>query len=124
MNDSRCELGMIGLGVMGRNFLLNIADHGHSTVGYDRDPDKVAALRLEGDERRITAADNIEEFVSRLEKPRAIMILVPAGAPVDSVIGELLPRLDAGDVVIDAGNSHFPDTDLPPKRCGNTACCF
>ena len=103
---------MIGLGVMGRNLLLNMADHGFSVAGYDKDTTKVAALRKESGERKIRGAENIVDFIALLRKPRAVVMLVPAGAPVDSVIKDLLPYLDKGDLIIDAGNSYFKDTDM------------
>ncbi|MGO9417210.1 MAG: NADP-dependent phosphogluconate dehydrogenase [Syntrophobacteraceae bacterium] len=106
------EIGMVGLGVMGRNFLLNMADHGYAVAGYDKDRTKLDALRQESAERNIYGAVDIPDFVALLRKPRAIMMLVPAGAPVDSVISNLLPHLDKGDLIIDAGNSYFKDTDL------------
>ena len=103
---------MVGLGVMGRNFLLNMADHGFSVAGYDKDIAKVEALRQESKDRGVRGAADIQEFIALLRKPRAVMMLVPAGAPVDSVIKDLLPHLDKGDLIIDAGNSYFKDTDL------------
>ena len=103
---------MVGLGVMGRNLLLNMADHGFSVAGYDKDATKVEALRAESKQHDIRGAGDIKEFIALLRKPRAIMMLVPAGAPVDSVIKDLLPRLDKGDLIIDAGNSYFKDTDV------------
>jgi len=103
---------MVGLGVMGRNFLLNMADHRFSVAGYDKDPAKVEALRQESKERDVRRAADIKEFLTLLRRPRAVMMLVPAGAPVDSVIKDLLPHLDKGDLIIDAGNSYFKDTDL------------
>jgi len=107
-----CEIGMIGLGVMGRNFLLNIADHGFPVAGYDKDGSKVDTLRQESKNRDIQVVDNINEFIALLRKPRAIMMLVPAGAPVDSVIKDLTEHLQPGDLIIDAGNSYFKDTNL------------
>jgi 6-phosphogluconate dehydrogenase len=107
-----CELGMVGLGVMGRNLVLNMADHGFSVAGYDKDASKVAALQTEAANQAVCAADDIASFIAALRRPRAIMMLVPAGAPVDSVIKDLLPHLDRGDLIIDAGNSYFKDTDL------------
>jgi 6-phosphogluconate dehydrogenase len=106
------EIGMVGLGVMGRNLLLNMADHGFSVAGYDKDAAKVEALRQEAKERNVRGSVDIKEFISLLRRPRAVMLLVPAGAPVDSVITDLLPHLDKGDLIIDAGNSYFKDTDL------------
>jgi 6-phosphogluconate dehydrogenase len=77
---------MIGLGVMGRNFALNMADHGFSVAGYDRDPTKVAALHREAGEAPVRGVAELKEFTALLHKPRAIMLLVPAGPPVDAVI--------------------------------------
>lgn len=106
-----CELGMIGLGVMGRNLVLNMADHGFSIAGYDKDQTKVDALRKETGNRAIHCASDLSEFMNLLQRPRAVMMLVPAGAPVDSVINALLPYLEPGDLIIDGGNSYFKDTD-------------
>src|SRR5208283_4642629 len=105
MDTGRHELGMIGLGVMGRNMLLNMADHGFPVAGYDKDPAKVEALRKESG-GNVHSAGDIHEFIGLLRAPRAVMMLVPAGPPVDSVIADLLPLLDRGDLVIDAGNSY------------------
>ncbi|MHB8520005.1 MAG: NADP-dependent phosphogluconate dehydrogenase [Limisphaerales bacterium] len=110
--EQKADLGMVGLGVMGRNLVLNMADHGFSVAGYDKDETKVEALRKESAERNIVCAANVSDFVALLRKPRAIMMLVPAGAPVDSVIKDLSPHLEKGDLIIDAGNSYFKDTDL------------
>jgi 6-phosphogluconate dehydrogenase len=112
MNQSGYEIGMVGLGVMGRNLLLNMADHGYSVAGYDVDSTKVEALRREAERRDIRGAESLAEFASSLRGPRAVMMLVPAGPPVDSVIKDLLPHLARGDLIIDGGNSHFKDTDL------------
>ena len=111
-NQEQCEIGMVGLGVMGRNLLLNMADHGFAVAGYDNDKDKVESLRKESKEQHVYGATTIEEFLQLLRKPRAIMLLVPAGQPVDSVIKKLLPHLQPGDLIIDAGNSHFTDTNI------------
>jgi 6-phosphogluconate dehydrogenase len=118
METERHEIGMIGLGVMGRNMLLNMADHGFPVAGYDKDPGKVEALQKESAEHDIHSAANIKDFIGRLRRPRAIMMLVPAGPPVDSVIADLLPHLETGDLIIDAGNSYFKDTNL---RASNLA---
>ncbi len=112
MKSQQYEIGMVGLGVMGRNLVLNMADHGFPVAGYDKDAAKVEALRMESAERKISGAGNIVDFIALLHKPRAIMMLVPAGAPVDSVIKDLLPHLDQDDLIIDAGNSYFKDTDV------------
>ena len=112
METERHEIGMIGLGVMGCNMLLNMADHGFPVAGYDKDPGKVEALQQESAEHDIHSAANIKDFIGLLRRPRAIMMLVPAGPPVDSVIADLLPHLETGDLIIDAGNSYFKDTNL------------
>lgn len=111
MNDSLFDFGMIGLGVMGRNFLLNMADHGFSVVGLDKDDKKAVSLEKEASAgTSVKGVTNAEDFVSALSHPRCIMMLVPAGKPVDSVIEEFLPLLKAGDLLIDGGNSHYIDT--------------
>jgi 6-phosphogluconate dehydrogenase len=106
----RYEIGMVGLGVMGRNLLLNMADHGFSGAGYDKDLGKVEALRKETADRNICMAENMNDFIGLLRPPRAVMMLVPAGAPVDSLIDDLLMHVQPGDLIIDAGNSYFKDT--------------
>ena len=105
------DFGLIGLGVMGRNFILNVADHDFSASGLDLDNEKVAALKEESGGNQVFATTKIDEFVSSLKTPRVVMMLVPAGNPVDSVIEDLLPHLEKGDIIIDGGNSHFDDTD-------------
>ncbi|HMS38848.1 MAG TPA: NAD(P)-binding domain-containing protein, partial [Pyrinomonadaceae bacterium] len=108
------QFGMIGLGTMGRNFLLNVAEKGFSGVGYDLDESKRQLLLEEGKEFNLQTAENLPDFLEKLESPRKIMILVPAQV-VDFVINDLLNILDAGDIVIDGGNSHFPDTERREK---------
>ncbi len=108
---NKAQFGMVGLGTMGRNFLLNVAEHGFACVGYDLDAAKRELLIEEGAGMKVTAAENIGAFVENLETPRKIMLLVPAGKIVDGVIENLLPYLDKGDIIIDGGNSHFVDTE-------------
>ncbi len=105
------NFGMIGLGTMGRNLLLNMGDHGVAGAGYDKDATKGALLEEEGKGLKVKGFTDIKEFTASLTSPRAIMMLVPAGKIVDSVIEELLPLLDKGDILIDGGNSHFTDTN-------------
>ncbi|MCP9234618.1 NADP-dependent phosphogluconate dehydrogenase [Lewinella sp. JB7] len=111
MDQQLYDFGMIGLGVMGRNFLLNVADDGFGALGTDIDEDSVSALNSEGKDMRVKGVGTQKEFVSLLSKPRKIMMLVPAGKIVDNVIEGLLPLLDEGDILIDGGNSHYDDTD-------------
>jgi 6-phosphogluconate dehydrogenase len=105
------DLGMVGLGVMGRNLLLNLADHGFHLLGRDTDPAKVKSLVDEAKSDRVDATTDLAVFVSKLKLPRAIILLVPAGKIVDAALKELTPLLSPGDLVIDAGNSQFKDTD-------------
>ncbi|WP_222984472.1 NADP-dependent phosphogluconate dehydrogenase [Flagellimonas meishanensis] len=106
------DFGLVGLGVMGRNFILNVADNGFTAFGNDLDEEKVNALIEEGgDTKRVNAHTNVETFVGALTTPRKIMLLVPAGKIVDKVIETLLPHLDEGDIIIDGGNSFYTDTD-------------
>ncbi|PRX54391.1 NADP-dependent phosphogluconate dehydrogenase [Flagellimonas meridianipacifica] len=106
------DFGLVGLGVMGRNFILNVADNGFTAFGNDLDKEKVNALIEEGgDTDKVNADVDASNFVSALSKPRKIMLLVPAGKVVDIVIESLLPHLDEGDIIIDGGNSFFTDTD-------------
>jgi 6-phosphogluconate dehydrogenase len=115
MSEREFTLGMIGLGVMGRNLVLNIADHDYAVAGYDQDVSKVQTLRMEAEGSDVRGAESLEEFVGLLRTPRTVMMLVPAGPPVDSVIRDILPHLEAGDLIIDGGNSYFKDTNLRGK---------
>jgi len=105
------DFGMIGLGTMGRNLLLNIADHGFAAIGYDKDASKANLLETSASfGTRIKGVASMAEMLSALKTPRRIMMLVPAGPIVDSVINDLLPLSEPGDIIIDGGNSHFSDT--------------
>ena len=105
------DFGLVGLGVMGRNFILNVADNNFSAFGLDTDSEKVTSLREEGKGKVVDGTTDKKEFVAKLSTPRKIMLLVPAGGPVDAVIADLLPLLDRGDLIIDGGNSFYTDTD-------------
>lgn len=109
--ENNYDFGMIGLGVMGSNLLLNMADHGFKVVGYDKNPDKTNLFEKSATPNTIVKGVNtLQAMISQLKVPRKLMMLVPAGAPVDSVIEELIPLLQAGDIIIDGGNSHYIDT--------------
>ena len=111
MKDTQYDFGMVGLGVMGSNLLLNMADHGFSVIGYDKDLKKTELLKKSATKNTIVEGVNtLKEMVSRLKTPRKLMMLVPAGNAVESVINELKPLLEKGDIVIDGGNSHYTDT--------------
>lgn len=104
--------GIIGLGTMGRNLLLNMADHNFNVAGHDKDEQKIELLKKESaGKTNVKGFSKANEFIASLQKPRAIMVLVPAGKIVDNVIQELTPLLDKGDLIIDGGNSHFTDTN-------------
>jgi 6-phosphogluconate dehydrogenase len=111
MSDTKYDFGMIGLGTMGRNLLLNMGDHGVKGAGFDKDATKGQQLEKEDMHGNLKGFSEVEPFVTSLNTPRAIMMLVPAGKIVDDVIAELLPLLDKGDIIIDGGNSHFTDTN-------------
>ncbi|WP_047245082.1 NADP-dependent phosphogluconate dehydrogenase [Maribacter thermophilus] len=110
--EQKYDFGLVGLGVMGRNFILNVADNGFTAYGNDLDEEKVNALIKEGgDIKKVNATTDVKTFLNALSTPRKIMLLVPAGKAVDSVIEGLLPNLDEGDLIIDGGNSFYTDTD-------------
>ncbi|UBM58353.1 NADP-dependent phosphogluconate dehydrogenase [Marinilongibacter aquaticus] len=108
------ELGMIGLGTMGRNLLLNMADHGYKVIGYDKNPKQVELLDTEPGE--VPGEKDLARFIAKIKTPRAIVLLVPAGKIVDAVIDELSPLLDEGDLIIDGGNSKWTDTEERVKK--------
>ena len=107
---NKAHIGIIGLGVMGRMLALNMARNGFRVAGYDLDREKVAALNEAGSDA-VTGYRTLGDFLAHLEKPRRVMMMVPAGKAVDAVIADLTPALDAGDMLIDGGNSHYRDTE-------------
>ncbi|KAL1997495.1 hypothetical protein VTN49DRAFT_26 [Thermomyces lanuginosus] len=116
MTEAVGDFGLIGLAVMGQNLILNAADHGFTVVAYNRTVSKVDRfLENEAKGKSIVGAHSIEEFVAKLKKPRRIMLLVMAGKPVDDFIEQLLPHVEPGDIIIDGGNSHFPDSNRRTK---------
>lgn len=105
------DFGMIGLGVMGSNLLLNMADHGFKVVGFDTNAEKTNLLEASANKgTTVSGVNSLEEMISILQPPRKVMMLVPAGKPVDDVINSLLPLMQPGDIIIDGGNSHYTDT--------------
>ncbi|MEO0768035.1 MAG: phosphogluconate dehydrogenase (NAD(+)-dependent, decarboxylating) [Cyanobacteria bacterium J06649_4] len=99
------QLGMIGLGRMGANIVRRLMRDGHDCVVFNRTPDKVQQLESEG----ATGSDSIDDFIQKLEKPRCIWIMVPAGEATEAMVQQLSTKLDAGDIVIDGGNSYYKD---------------
>ncbi len=107
----KSQIGLIGLAVMGENLVLNMEDKGFSVAVYNRTTSKVdrfLGTRAKG--KNIKGCYSIKELVASLEKPKKVMLLVKAGKPVDDFIEMLIPHLEQGDIIIDGGNSHFPDT--------------
>ena len=105
------DFGMIGIGVMGSNLLLNMADNGYAVIGFDLKQERADKLEAAAKEGTIVkGTTDITEMIAALKKPRKIMMLVPAGKPVDDVIANLLPHLEKDDIVIDGGNSFYKDT--------------
>ena len=119
--DETFDFGMIGIGVMGSNLLLNIADNGFAVIGFDLKQERADALEAAAPKgTTVKGTTDIAIMAKSLKKPRKIMMLVPAGKPVDDVVNNLLPHLEEGDIVIDGGNSFFKDTqrryeELQPK---------
>lgn len=112
---NKADIGLIGLAVMGENLVLNMESKGFTVAVYNRTTSKVTSFiegRAKG--KNIIGTYSIEELVANLSKPRKVMLMVKAGQPVDDFIEKLLPHLEEGDVIIDGGNSHFPDT---ARRC-------
>ena len=109
--EKKCDIGLIGLAVMGENLVLNMESHGFQVAVFNRTTSKVDAFmdgRAKG--KNIVGCQSIEELVAKLERPRKVFLLVKAGAAVDNFINSIIPHLEPGDIIIDGGNSHFPDT--------------
>ena len=108
---SKADIGLVGLAVMGENLILNMESKGFTVACFNRTVSKVDNFingRAKG--RNIIGCHSIEELAANLKKPRKVMLMVKAGSPVDSFIDMILPHLENGDIIIDGGNSHFPDT--------------
>ena len=110
------NFGVAGLGVMGRNVALNIERNGFPVVAYNRGDENATRMRTESAGKNVTVTRAISEFVSLLDRPRRVLLMVTAGSGTDRVLDALLEHLEPGDVVIDGGNSHFPDTDRRATR--------
>src|SRR3989344_1155429 len=107
----QADIGLIGLAVIGQNLVLNMADHKYTVAVFNRTVSKVDEF-LEGSAKgkSIIGSHDIKGFIANLKTPRRVMLMVKAGAPVDEFIEQLLPHLEKGDIIIDGGNSHFPDS--------------
>jgi len=117
MSTPTGDIALIGLAVMGQNLVLNMNDHGFTVVAYNRTTSKVDDfLAHEAKGTQILGAHSVAEMVSKLKRPRRVMLMVKAGAAVDEFIAQLLPHLEPGDIVIDGGNSLYYDTDRRVKE--------
>jgi 6-phosphogluconate dehydrogenase len=116
MADATCDIGLIGLAVMGQNLVLNMNDHGFKVAVFNRTVSKVDAfLANEAKGTQVAGAHSIEELTGLLKRPRRVMLMIKAGETVDKIIAELLPHLEKGDIIIDGGNSLFTDTNRRTK---------
>jgi 6-phosphogluconate dehydrogenase len=114
------NIGVIGLGVMGQNLALNIQSKGFSVAGFDLDPEKTKTCGQKWAGKKMTAASSLPDLAGLLERPRRILMMVPAGKAVDSDIAALKPLLQPDDILIDGGNSHFSETE---RRCTAPPSC-
>ncbi|MDQ2777863.1 MAG: decarboxylating NADP(+)-dependent phosphogluconate dehydrogenase [Acidobacteriota bacterium] len=125
MEKESCDIGLIGLAVMGQNLVLNMNDHGYRVAVFNRTVSKVDDfINNEAKGTQVTGAHTIEEFVQSLKRPRRVMLMVKAGDTVDQMIDHLLPFLEKGDIIIDGGNSHFPDTNRRTKTLNEKGILF
>jgi 6-phosphogluconate dehydrogenase len=106
----KCKIGVFGLGVMGKNLVLNIAEHDYPVSVYNRSPEKTKELLQEAENKNIIGWYSIDDFVQSLEHPRKIILMVKAGEAVDAAVKQLLPYISKGDILIDGGNSYYLDT--------------
>jgi 6-phosphogluconate dehydrogenase len=125
MQNASCDIGLIGLAVMGQNLVLNMNDHGYSVAVFNRTVSKVDDfINNEAKGRTIVGSHSLAELAAVLKRPRRVMLMVKAGDTVDQTIEQLLPHLEKGDVIIDGGNSHFPDTNRRTKYLADKGILF
>jgi len=110
--EKLADIGLVGLAVMGENLVLNMESKGFTVAVYNRTTEKVDKfVNGRGSEKNIIGTHSVEELVNSLKRPRKVMLMVKAGKPVDAFIDQVIPYLEPGDIIIDGGNSHFPDTN-------------
>src|SRR5436190_18547055 len=125
MDRESCDIGLIGLAVMGQNLVLNMNDHGYKVAVFNRTVSKVDDfIANEAKGTQVVGAHSIAELVQALKKPRRVMLMVKAGETVDQMIESLLPRLEKGDILIDGGNSHYPDTNRRTRSLAERGILF
>src|SRR5689334_9419020 len=116
MPNANCDIGLIGLAVMGQNLVLNMNDHGYRVAVFNRTVSKVDEfIQNEAKGTQVIGAHSIQELIQSLKKPRRVMLMVKAGDTVDQMIDQIAPHLEKGDIIIDGGNSHYPDTNRRTK---------
>ena len=118
MSEQGCDVAMIGLGVMGSNLARNLANHGHRVALFNRSPQAAHDLVANHPESPFVACDSLGSLVDVVERPRRLVLMVPAGSAVDDCLDALDPLIASDDLVVDAGNSLFTDTD---RRCARAA---
>ena len=119
MSEANCDIGLIGLAVMGQNLVLNMNDHGYKVAVFNRTVSKVDDfIENEANGTQVVGAHSIEEMCGLLKRPRRVMIMVKAGEVVDQTIEQVLPYLEKGDIVIDGGNSLYTDSTRRSQRPG------
>lgn len=110
--EKQADIGLVGLAVMGENLVLNMESKGFTVAVYNRSTERVDEfVKGRAKDKNIIGTHNLEELVASLKSPRKVMLMVKAGKPVDALIANLIPLLDKGDIIIDGGNTHFPDTN-------------
>jgi 6-phosphogluconate dehydrogenase len=125
MERESCDIGLIGLAVMGQNLVLNMNDHGYRVAVFNRTVSKVDEfIHNEAAGTRVVGTHSIEEFIQALKRPRRAMLMVKAGSTIDEMIAALLPHLEKGDILIDGGNSHYPDTNRRTKELAEKGILF
>lgn len=125
MTDKKCDIGIAGAGTMGGNLALNFADHGFSVAVYDVDPAKARELSQRKEAGgKVRAGETMQELAGMLHQPRAVLLMVPAGKPVDDAISALIAHFDKSDLIIDGGNSYFTDTNRREKLMAQSNMLF
>ena len=125
MPNANCDIALIGLAVMGQNLVLNMNDHGYKVAVFNRTTSKVDEfLANEAKGTQVVGTHSIPELVQALKRPRRVMLMVKAGDTVDQMIDQLAPHLEKGDIIIDGGNSHFPDSNRRTKSLNDKGILF
>src|SRR6185369_1588511 len=124
LKSKQAQFGMIGLAVMGRNLALNIEEHGFPVAVWNLETEWVDSFIADNPGKQFIGAKTLEQFVADLERPRRIMMMIKAGAPVDITIERIKPLLESGDILIDGGNSYFKDTQRREEALRKESLCF